>query len=152
MFAKVDDSETHNPGYKFNEWEMRGVPVRLELGMRDINASEVKVVVRHSGEKFQASWDGLTESMQQLLEAIHQQMYQKAEAARDEHLKTVSNWDDFMAALNNRDICLADWCDEKECEERIKDVSKEESLKAMEEMNEDEALLTGSAKTLCIPY
>ena len=53
MFAKVDDSETHNPGYKFNEWEMRGVPVRLELGMRDINASEVKVVVRHSGEKFQ---------------------------------------------------------------------------------------------------
>ena len=71
MFAKVDDSETHNPGYKFNEWEMRGVPVRLELGMRDINASEVKVVVRHSGEKFQASWDGLTESMQQLLETIH---------------------------------------------------------------------------------
>ena len=79
-------------------------------------------------------------------------MYQKAEAARDEHLRTVSNWDEFMAALNNRDICLADWCDEKECEERIKDVSKEESMKMMEEMNEDEALRTGSAKTLCIPY
>lgn len=57
-----------------------------------------------------------------------------------------------MAALGNRDICLADWCDVKACEERIKDQSKEESLAAMEEMNEDEALLTGSAKTLCIPY
>ena len=79
-------------------------------------------------------------------------MYEKATQARDEHLKNVSNWEEFMSALNNRDICLADWCDEKECEERIKDRSKEESLAAMEAMNEDEALLTGSAKTLCIPY
>ena len=57
-----------------------------------------------------------------------------------------------MAALNNRDIVLADWCDCAECEERIKELSKEESMKAMEEMNEEETLLTGSAKTLCIPY
>lgn len=48
-------------------------------------------------------------------------MYEKATVARDEHLKTVSTWDEFMGALNNRDICLADWCDEKSCEERIKD-------------------------------
>lgn len=131
---------------------MRGTPVRIELGMRDIEASEVKVVVRHSGEKFQASWDGLASNMHSLLERIHAEMYQKATQARDEHLKTVDNWDDFMAALNNRDIVLADWCDQVSCEERIKDQSKEESMKAMEEMNEDEALLTGSAKTLCIPY
>ena len=79
-------------------------------------------------------------------------MYEKATDARDQHLKTVSNWDDFMAALNKKDIVLADWCDEVSCEERIKDQSKEESMKAMEDMNEDEALLTGAAKTLCIPY
>jgi len=48
-------------------------------------------------------------------------MYDKATVARDEHLKTVSNWEEFMAALSNRDICLADWCDCEECEERIKD-------------------------------
>ena len=90
--------------------------------------------------------------MSELLKTIHAEMYDKAEKARDEHLRNVDNWDDFMAALNNRDICLADWCDVKECEERIKDQSKEESMKAMEEMNEDEALLTGSAKTLCIPF
>ena len=47
--VQIDDSDVHNPGYKFNEWEMRGTPVRLELGMRDIQANEVKVVVRHSG-------------------------------------------------------------------------------------------------------
>lgn len=48
----LDDSDTHNPGYKFNEWEVRGTPVRIELGMRDVEANEVKVVVRHSGQKF----------------------------------------------------------------------------------------------------
>ena len=79
-------------------------------------------------------------------------MYEKATVARDEHLKTVENWDDFMAALGKKDIVLADWCDEVACEERIKDQSKEESMKAMEDMNEDEALLTGAAKTLYIPY
>ena len=148
----VDDSDTHNPGYKFNEWEMRGTPVRLELGARDIQASEVKVVVRHSGQKFQAAWEGLAGAMVQLLVDIHSQMYEKATVARDQHLKNVSSWDEFMAALNKKDIVLADWCDEKSCEERIKDQSKEESMKAMEDMNEDEALLTGAAKTLCIPY
>lgn len=148
----VDDSDTHNPGYKFNEWEVRGTPVRIEIGAKDMEKSEVKVVIRHDGAKFQAPWEGLGEQMSALVTTIHDQMYAKALAARAEHLKTVDNWDEFMVALNNRDICLADWCDQKSCEERIKDQSKEESMKAMEELNEDEALLTGSAKTLCIPY
>ena len=52
MRAAVDASDTHNPGYKFNEWEMRGVPVRIEIGARDLASNEVKVVVRHSGQKF----------------------------------------------------------------------------------------------------
>lgn len=124
----IDDSVIHNPGYKFNEWEVRGTPVRLELGMRDITANEVKVVVRHSGQKFQAPVEGFGAAMTTLLTDIHTQMYVKATAARDEHLKTISTWEEFMAALSNRDICLADWCDEKECEERIKDLSKEESM------------------------
>lgn len=48
----VDDSDTHNPGYKFNEWEVRGTPVRIEIGAKDMEKSEVKVVVRHDGAKF----------------------------------------------------------------------------------------------------
>lgn len=57
-----------------------------------------------------------------------------------------------MTALNNRDIILADWCDTVECEERVKEQSKEASMEAMADMNEEETLLTGSAKTLCVPY
>jgi len=90
--------------------------------------------------------------MKELLVELHQQMYNKALLAREDHLKTATNWDEFMTALNNRDIILADWCDEVECEERVKEQSKEASMEAMASMNEEESLLTGSAKTLCVPY
>lgn len=79
-------------------------------------------------------------------------MFDKAKAARDSHLKEVDNWKDFMAAMDLKQICLAPWCDQKKCEIKIKDQSKEESMAKMLEANEDESLLTGSAKTLCIPY
>merc|ERR1712151_285614 len=79
-------------------------------------------------------------------------MYKKAEQARSEKMKNVDNWKDFMEALADRNIVLADWCDSVDCETKVKAQSKEESLEAMAEMNEDEAALTGSAKTLCIPY
>lgn len=72
MRVAVDASDTHNPGYKFNEWEMRGVPVRIELGGKDMEKSEVKVVIRHSGEKFQASWEGIQATMTDLLKTVHE--------------------------------------------------------------------------------
>ena len=90
--------------------------------------------------------------MKDLLPKIHDQMYEKAKNYRSDNMKNVDNWKDFMAALGDRNVCLADWCDEKCCEEKIKDQSKEESLAAMEAMNEEESALTGSAKTLCSPY
>ena len=83
---------------------------------------------------------------------IHEAMYEKAKAARSEHMKEVTNWEDFMAALGQRNIVLADWCDTVKCEETIKAQSKEESIAAMANMNEEETMLSGSAKTLCIPY
>lgn len=90
--------------------------------------------------------------MVQLLEQIHQEMFDKALQARLNHTKHVTNWNSFMDALQGRNICLAPWCNHKECEEQVKDRSKMESLKAMEEKNEEEAQLTGAAKTLCIPF
>lgn len=90
--------------------------------------------------------------MAKLLDSIHDEMYEKAKKARDENLHEIDNWDDFMSFLNQKKICLAKWCDTVECESKIKDQSKEESIKYMEEHNEEEAILTGSAKTLCIPY
>lgn len=79
-------------------------------------------------------------------------MYQKAVDARSEHLSTATNKEDFLKKINNKDICLAAFCDCAECEQKVKDWSKEESIKAMEAANEGEARLTGAAKTLCIPF
>ena len=90
--------------------------------------------------------------MEALLPKIHKDMYDKAHQARADHMSEVNNWDDFMAALSKRNIVLADWCDEVDCEVKIKAQSKEESLAAMANMNEEETMLSGSAKTLCIPF
>lgn len=87
-----------------------------------------------------------------LMNKIHDDMLTKATAARDSHMKEVSDWKSFMEALNEKNICLAPWCDTVACEKRVKDLSKEESILAMAAANEGEEVLTGSAKTLCIPY
>jgi prolyl-tRNA synthetase len=148
----VDDNDSKNPGFKFNHWEVRGTPIRLELGHKDLEKSEVKAVVRHSGEKFQMHWQALATNIEALLQDIHAQMYAKAEKARVDHTKHVENWEQFMEALDNKFVCLAPWCDTVKCEETVKNRSKEESLAKMAAGNEGEIVLTGSAKTLCIPF
>lgn len=67
-------------------------------------------------------------------------------------MKVAYNWADFMSALNGRNIVLTPWCDEGAEEEKVKDLTKEESLKFMQQAGEEEEVLTGSAKTLCIPF
>ena len=79
-------------------------------------------------------------------------MFDKAAKTRDEHIKETESWGDFMSALNARNLCLAPWCNEIKCEEAVKDRSKQESLEAVEKSETGEELLTGSAKTLCIPF
>ena len=78
MRVAVDDQEGKTPGFKFNHWELRGTPVRVELGPKDYAKQEVRVVIRHSGEKIQVNWDGFADTMEELLPKIHQQMYDKA--------------------------------------------------------------------------
>ena len=85
------------------------------------------------------------------LNVIHNEMYTKAEQARDQHTKHVTNWEQFMEALDHKNVCLAPWCNTVKCEDAVKTRSKEESIAKMESLDEGEVVLTGSAKTLCIP-
>ena len=150
--ATFDDRENYNPGWKYNHWEIKGVPIRLELGKKDYEKQEVRVVRRDNGDKLQMKWASLSEEIPKLLNQIHDDMYNRALKTRDERLKVAYNWDDFMTALNGKNIVLTPWCDEGVEEEKVKDKSKEESLKLMAEAGEEEEVLTGSAKTLCIPF
>lgn len=151
----LDDRENHNPGFKYNEWELKGVPIRIELGKKDLEKNEVRVVRRDNGNKQQQSVADLTESIPKLLEQIHEDLYEKARKTRDEHIIETDTWSEFMTALNSKNLCLAPWCDTVKCEEHVKDRSKQESIELSEKesaVSGGEEVLTGSAKTLCIPF
>lgn len=79
-------------------------------------------------------------------------MYERALKTRDEHMDEAYTWEAFMNSLNARNIVQTPWCNRQSCEVEAKNKSKEESLKVMEEAGEEEEVLTGSAKTLCIPF
>ena len=111
----------------------------------------MRAVKRNDNSKSQLKWDGLAETISASLTSIHTEMYEKALKARLEHTKNIDNWKDFMDAMAARNICMAPWCNVQQCEKDVKEKSKEESLKAMEEGDQDEVQLTGAAKTLCIP-
>jgi prolyl-tRNA synthetase len=146
--AKFDDRTTYKPGWKFNHWEVKGVPIRIELGNLDIEKNEFKVVRRYDGHKQQVNLDNLESFISEELENIHTSMYQKALTERNARIIKAGDWETFMHNLNRSNLLLTPWCDQQSCEQKVKDRSKEES-KATE--NEAETSLTGSAKTLCKP-
>ncbi|CAI2359731.1 unnamed protein product [Moneuplotes crassus] len=146
--VKIDDRKNYKPGWKFNHWEVKGVPIRLEIGKKDIENSEVRVVRRFDGKKFQLSTEGISQSLLDELDKIQAGMYDKAVKERDDRMKNAATWDDFMSELNQRNLILTPWCDQESCEDNVKERSKEESKQAE---NAGEEVLTGSAKTLCKP-
>jgi len=150
----VDDRTNHNPGYKFNHWELRGVPLRLELGPKDLENNEVRLVTRYNNEKQQASMAGLGEKVLTILDEIHDGMYRVALEKRDQRTSKCSDWASFMTELNQKqNIILAPWCNEQQCEVQIKKKSAEDSKAYIESTGDSgEDVLTGSAKTLNVPY
>lgn len=119
--VKVDDRADQSPGWKFNEYEMRGVPIRVELGPRDMENGQVVLVSRVSGEKKVVQQANFVEEVQNLLAEIHQQMYDKAKQFRDEHYIAVDSIDEFKTFLETkRGFALAGWCGSNACEEQVK--------------------------------
>lgn len=106
-----DDRDNYKSGWKYNYWEQRGVPIRLECGVKDIEKGELLCCVRHSGEKVGLKQASIAQEVQTKLDQIHQEMLDKALQARLTHVKNVDNWKDFMDALAGRNICMAPWCD-----------------------------------------
>ncbi|CAI2358734.1 unnamed protein product [Moneuplotes crassus] len=146
--VKIDDRKNYKPGWKFNHWEVKGVPIRIEIGAKDIEKSEIRVVRRFDGKKFQLSTEGLADNLHEELQKIQHEMYEKAVKERDQRIKKSATWEGFMTELNQRNLVLTPWCDKESCEDNVKERSKEESKQAE---NAGEEVLTGAAKTLCKP-
>jgi prolyl-tRNA synthetase len=119
--VELDDRDTYSPGWKFNEWELKGVPVRIEIGPRDIEKNQVVAVRRDTGEKVEVAVENLIEKVKSLLEDIHANIYSKALKFREGNTHVALDFEEFKAILENRKgFIKAMWCEDPACEEQIK--------------------------------
>src|ERR1022692_983683 len=120
--VKFDDNDNARPGWKFAEYEMKGVPVRIALGLRDLENNTVEVARRDTKEKLSLSMDGIAEKIAKLLDDIQQSMYNKALAYRDQHITKADSWDEFEKLLDEKGgFISAHWDGTTETEEAIKE-------------------------------
>lgn len=168
--AKTDIREGYTPGWKFNSWEMKGIPLRLELGPKDLASETTLVVRRDTGEKKSYALETLDVEIPKLLERIQMDMYSKAKGIYDAHRKLVVDWKEFVPTLNKNCSCVIAWCEEESCEDEIKNQSAKElslSVSPCVSDDEDEQLTleidrsaveqderapSAGAKSLCIPF
>lgn len=177
--SKHDDRDVYTPAWKFAHWEQKGVPLRVEVGPRDVAGGVVTVVRRDTGGKATVTNDDtLLTSIETLLNTIQADMLEKARAERDSRLGMVTDWDAFVPTLDKGNMVLAPWCERIACEEWVKEQTGPKAVAAAAaaaaataaattapattaaggagatEAAPEEAArgLTGAAKSLCIPF
>ena len=115
------DERDERPGWKFAEWELRGVPLRVEIGPKDIEKSSVLVARRDTREKQNMAMDGLAASLRTLLDEVQRSLIERARRFREEHTVRVTSYDEFKQVMEGRPgFVIAAWCGSAECEAQIK--------------------------------
>ena len=123
--VKIDDREQYSPGWKYNEWEKRGVPLRIEVGPRDLEKNQVMLVRRDNGQKTPASQDDLAQTVRKTLDEIQAGLYQKAVEFREKHSYPVDDYSKFNEILDrDAGFLWSHWCGSDECEDRVKAETK----------------------------
>ncbi len=123
--VKYDNDDTTRPGWKFAEHELRGVPVRIALGMRDLEQNQAEIARRDTKEKFTVPLDNIADRVKALLGEIQDNMYQRAKAFRDSHITRADTWEDFKRILDEKGgFIAAHWDGSPETEEQIKEQTK----------------------------
>jgi prolyl-tRNA synthetase len=145
--VKYDDSDNQRPGWKFAEYELKGVPVRIAVGPRDLENNQVEIARRDTKEKTTVSMDGITETVTQLLLDIQSNLFNRAKQYRDDHITKVDRWEDFISVLDTKaGFVSAHWDGTPETEEKIKEMTKA-TIRCIPLNNEQEAgvcILTGN--------
>ena len=117
----LDDREQLTPGFKFNDWEMKGIPIRIEIGPKDIAKKQVVLVRRHNRTKTSLNMDLLTEKISSELKNIQKEMFDAAKKILDERIVRVSEYQQFKEQLDNGKMIGCSWCGNKTCEDKIKE-------------------------------
>ena len=145
--VKYDNTENNRPGWKFAEYELKGVPIRIAVGPRDLENNQVELARRDTKEKTSISMDGLTETVTALLLEIQSNLLQRATKYRDEHITAVNTWDEFMDVLDNKTgFVSAHWDGTAETEEKIKEQAKAtiRCIPLNNPLEEGKCILTGN--------
>jgi prolyl-tRNA synthetase len=123
--VKYDDDDSRRPGWKFAEYEMKGVPVRIAIGMRDIENNVAEVARRDNKTKQSVSLDGIANTVLVLLDDIQNNIFSRAQKFRDEHITKADTWEEFVAVLDSKGgFVSAHWDGTSETEEKIKELTK----------------------------
>ncbi|KIK63847.1 hypothetical protein GYMLUDRAFT_40931 [Collybiopsis luxurians FD-317 M1] len=144
--AKADLRDDKTPGYKFNDWEQKGVPLRLEIGPNDLAKRQTLGVRRDNGVKNPLPLENISSLVSQLLEAIQSDMFKRAQETYYSRLREVTAWEDVVPNLDAKNVVVIPWCEVEACEDDI----KERSAKASEPT--DERAPSAGAKSLAIPF
>jgi prolyl-tRNA synthetase len=129
----IDSRDEYTAGWKFNEWELKGVPLRIEIGPKDIEKGHVVMVRRDTGEKHFVKNHEIKDKAHELITHIQNHLFEKAHEHMKKNIVETESWDEFMKAIDNRKIVYAPFCNNEECENWIKDKTK-------------------GANTRCIPF
>ncbi len=117
----LDDREEYTPGWKFNEWELKGVPIRIEIGPRDLKQNQITIARRDTYQKITTRMDKAVQTIKKLLEEIQNNLYSRAKTALEEKIAAVQNYDEFKKTLKKKGgFIKAAWCGNSKCEEKIK--------------------------------
>jgi len=123
--VKFDDRDTQRPGFKFAEWELKGVPLRIALGARDMANGTVELARRDNQTKETVSQEGLADYVATLLDEIQDSIYNKALTYRDAHITEVNSYDEFKEVLDSKGgFVSAHWDGTVETEKRVKEETK----------------------------
>ncbi|CAA9995880.1 unnamed protein product [Nesidiocoris tenuis] len=144
--VEADLRDNYSPGWKFNHWELKGVPLRVEIGPKDMAAQEVVVVERNTGEKSTVPMKGLATNLASRMDQVQASMLAKATAELHEHMIVCTEWEDFRNKVEEKKIIQVPFCGRIDCEDRI----KEESARA--NVEQDVQAPSMGAKSLCIPF
>jgi prolyl-tRNA synthetase len=136
----LDDRDAYTPGWKFAEWELRGVPLRLEIGPKDIEKSSVLIARRDTREKLGVPMDGLVAHVRELLESVQQTLFERAVKFREEHTQRAGDYATFKQMMEGRPgFVISPWCGAAQCEAQI----KTDTQATIRNMPMDEAAPTG---------
>jgi prolyl-tRNA synthetase len=123
--VKVDDRDTHKPGFKYFEWEQKGVPLRLELGPRDLAEGHVMAKRRDTGEKMKIPFDAVPEKIPEIMNEIQKNLLEHARNFRDEHTIDIDDYEEFKKLYKGEEgFARVHWCGSAGCEEKVKDDTK----------------------------